>query len=199
MGQHGKPSMFNQVANQVAMVMSCVVIAGMACTTVTKADGGALQFMRSAGPFAIAVFTTPSPLRAGQVEISLMIQSTENQQPMLDCVAHVQLHKEGARTIGSEATHRVAQNKLFYAAPMNVTESGVWELEVAIRQGKNSASVTGPITVAPSTPVLLGYWRSLAVPPVFISLFALNQWLKRRRTAAQIRSANTAYPKPGAI
>jgi len=187
--------MFSQVASQVAMVMSFVVIACMARATETKADGGALQFTRSAAPFVIAVFTTPSPLRAGPVDISLMIQSSENQQPVLDCVAHVQLRKEGARSIGSEATHRVAQNKLFYAAPMNVTQSGVWELEVAISQGNNSASVTGSITVAPSNPVLLGYWRSLAVPPVFISLFALNQWLKRRRTAAQIKSAHAVSPE----
>ena len=182
MRQHGKPFMCNQAANQVAMVMLFVVITCVTYIRLASADGGALQFTRSAGPFIITVFTTPSPLRAGPVDISLMIQSSENQQPVLDCVANVQLRKEGSRSIGSEATHQFSQNKLFYAAPLNVPESGVWELEVAIWHGDTSANVSGPITVAPPNPVLLGYWRSLAVPPVFISLFALNQWLKRRRT-----------------
>ena len=182
MRQHGKPFMCNQAANQVPIAMLFVVITYVTYIPVASADGGALQFTRSAGPFIITVFTTPSPLRAGPVDISLMIQSSENQEPVLDCVANVQLRKEGSRSIGSEATHQVSQNKLFYAAPLNVPESGVWELEVAIWHGDTSANVSGPITVAPPNPVLLGYWRSLAVPPVFISLFALNQWLKRRRT-----------------
>lgn len=191
MRQHCKAFMWNQAASQVAMVMLFVVITSVTFIPIASADGGVLQFTRSAGPFIITVFTTPSPLRAGPVDVSLMIQSSENQQPVLDCVANVQLRKEGSRSIGSEATHQVSQNKLFYAAPLNVTESGVWELEVAIWHGDVSASVSGPITVASSNPVLLGYWRSLAVPPVFISLFALNQWLKRRRKATQISGTNT--------
>lgn len=187
MRQHCKPLIWNQAASQVAMVMLFVVITCVTFIPVATADGGALQFTRSAGLFTITVFTTPSPLRAGPVDISLMIQSSDNQQPVLDCVANVQLRKEGSRSIGSEATHQVSQNKLFYAASMNVTESGVWELEVTIWHGDASANVSGPITVAPSNPVLYGYWRSLAVPPLFILLFALNQWLKRRRTATQIK------------
>jgi hypothetical protein len=112
-----------------------------------------------------------------------MIQSSDNQQPLLDCVAELQLRKEGEVTINSEATHGAAQNKLFYGAQVRIPESGVWDLEAIIRRGDDSAKVSGSITLAPSDPVLLAYWRSLAIPPLFISLFALNQWLKRRRAA----------------
>lgn len=180
MRQYGKIFMLNQIANHTAMVMSLMVIACVACITEARADGGAVQFMKSAGPFVITVFTTPSPLRAGPVDISLMIQSRENQQPVLDCLAQVQLSKDGATSIRSEATHQAAQNKLFYAAQVNIPESGLWELEASVRRGDDSVKVAGPITVAPSNPVLLVYWRSLVLPPLFISLFALNQWLKRR-------------------
>src|SRR5215467_6296512 len=166
MRQNGITLTFIRAANLDAKALLLIVLACVACITEAQADGGAAQFTKSAGTFVITVFTTPSPLRAGPVDISLMIQNSENQEPVLDCVANVQLRKEGARSIGSEATHQFSQNKLFYAAPLNVTESGVWELEVAIWHGDASASVTGPITVASSNPVLLGYWRSLAVPPV---------------------------------
>src|SRR5215467_6552917 len=171
MRQHCKPLTWNQAASQVATVMLFVVITCVTFIPVASSDGGVLQFTRSAGSFIITVFTTPSPLRAGPVDISLMIQSSENQEPVLDCVASVQLRKEGSSSIGSEATHQVSQNKLFYGAPLNITESGVWELEVTIWHGDASVRVTAPITVAPSNPVLFGYWRSLAAPPVFISLF----------------------------
>ena len=143
-----------------------------------------MQFTKSTGPFSVTVFTTPSPLRAGRVDISLLIQSSDNQPPLLDCIAAVQLRKEGEASMSSEATHEAAQNKVFYAAQMNIPQSGVWDLDVKITRGDESATVSGAITVAPSNHVLFVYWRSLAIPPIFVSLFALNQWLKRRRTAA---------------
>jgi hypothetical protein len=186
MRQQSKRVVFNRVANAAVMAM-LIATAWIACIIRTRADGGAVQFEKSAGPFVITVFTTPSPLRAGPVDISLMIQSRENQQPVLDCQALVELNKEGAMSIRSEATHEAAQNKLLYAAPVKVPESGLWELEVAIEHGDDSIKVAGEITVASSNPVLLVYWRSLALPPLFISLFALNQWLKRRSVKGYTR------------
>ena len=157
-----------------------------------QADGGAVQFEKTAGPFIITVFTTPTPLRAGPADISLMIQSRENRQPVLDCQALVELNKEGAMSIRSEATHEAAQNKLLYAAQVNVPEPGTWEIEAAIKHGDDSIDVAGEIIVASSKPVLLVYWRSLVLPPLFISLFTLNQWLKRRSSGALHRRSGSA-------
>ena len=174
-------------ANVKTKLTTIALLSGIACVlwiSNAQADGGTVQFTKSAGPFAITVFTTPSPLRAGPVDISLLIQSSDNQPPLLDCFAEVQLLKQGEASMSSEATHEAAQNKVFYAAQVNIPESGVWDIEVNIRRGNDSATVSGAITVARSNPVLLVYWRSLAIPPIFVSLFALNQWLKRRRTAA---------------
>lgn len=180
MRQQKKRVAFNRVANAALMSILSIALAWSALTIGAHADGGTVQFEKAAGPFVITVFTTPSPLRAGPVDISLMIQSRESQQPVLDCQPSVQLRKEGATSILSEATHEAAQNKLLYAAQVNVPEPGPWELEVAIQPGDDSINVAGEITVAPANPVLLVYWRSLALPPLFISLFALSQWLKRR-------------------
>ena len=188
MQQHGKTFTAN-IRATVAIALLSGAIGYVLGITGAHADGGTLQFKKSAGPFSITVFTTPSPLRSGPVDISLIIQSSDN-QPLLDCVTEVQLRKEGEVSIRSEATHGAAQNKLFYAAQVRIPKAGVWDLEVTIRRGDDSAKVSGTITLAASKPVLLVYWRSLAIPPILISLFALNQWLKRRRTA-QVRSENT--------
>ena len=180
MEQQRKTISFNRVANAAVMAILFIAIAWFAGLGRAHADGGAVQFEKSAGPFVITAFTTPAPLRAGPVDISLMIQNRENQQPVLDCQAFVQLQKEGAMGIRSEATQEAAQNKLLYAAQVNVPAPGLWELEVAIKHGDDSVNVAGEISVASPNPVLLVYWRSLALPPLFILLFALNQWLKRR-------------------
>src|SRR6185369_1449073 len=124
MRQQSKPVVFNRVINAAAMAMLVVAIAWIASIIQAHADGGVVQFKKSAGPFVITVFTTPSPLRAGPVDISLLIQSRENQQPALDCQALVQLRKEGAMNIRSEATHEAAQNKLLYAAQAHIPEPG---------------------------------------------------------------------------
>lgn len=171
---------FDRMSNAASIAMLFIAIAFFARIESTHADGGAVQFAKSAGPFVTTAFATPTPLRAGSIDISLMIQDRENQQPVLDCQVFVLLHKEGAMSIHSEATHHAAQNKLLYAAQVNVPEPGLWEIEVQINHGNDSIKITGEITVAVSHPVVLAYWRSLALPPLFISLFAVNQWLKRR-------------------
>jgi hypothetical protein len=181
--QHGKTFTAN-IRATVAIALLSGAIGYVPGITGAHADGGTVQFKKSAGPFSITVFTTPSPLRAGPVDIGLMIQSSDN-QPLLDCVSEVQLRKEGEASIRSEATHGSAQNKLFYAAQVRIPRSGVWDLEVTVSRGDDSAKVSGAITLAASNPVLLVYWRSLAIPPILILLFALNQWLKRRTTASQ--------------
>jgi hypothetical protein len=189
MRQHGNTFTDNITAT-VAIALLSGAIGYVLGITGAHADGGTVQFTKSAGPFSITVFTTPSPLRAGPVDISLMIQSSDNQQPLLDCVSEVQLRKEGEVTISSEATRGTAQNKLFYAAQVRIPDSGVWDLNITIKRGDDLARVSGAITFGASSPVLLVYWRSLAIPPILISLFALNQWLKRRRTAADQKRNN---------
>ncbi len=80
-------------ANIKANAIGIVLLSG-ACVLWTKgalADGGTVQFTKAAGPFVVTVFATPSPLRAGPVDISLMIQQSNNQQPLLDCDVEIEL------------------------------------------------------------------------------------------------------------
>jgi hypothetical protein len=171
---------FSKVTNWAAIAIVFIAIASGAAIPRAHAHGAFAQFTKAAGPFVVTVFTTDSPLRAGPVDISLLIQSREDQQPVLDCVALLQLWKNDATSISSEATHQGAQNKLLYAAQVKLPEPGVWELEAVITHENDSVEVGGSITVVPSNPVFLAYWRSLTLPPLLITLFALNQWLKRR-------------------
>lgn len=181
MRQQAKTVTISRVGNAASMTVLLIALA-FADLIQAHADGGTVQFQKSAGPFVITVFTTPTPLRAGPVDVSVMIQSREDHQPVFDCQALIQLRKEGRTSIRSEATRDAAQNKLLYAAQVNVPGSGLWELEAEIRHGNDLVKVAGDISVAPSSSVLVVYWPSLALPPLFISLFVVNQWLKRRST-----------------
>jgi hypothetical protein len=147
------------------------------------ADGGLVQLHQTAGRFVVTVFAAPNPPRVGPVDISVLAQDRADGRPALDVEVVVRLRREGGMTVVGQATRKVAQNKLLYSTLIDLPEAGRWELEVTIKQGKQEeslVSVLGQIWVAQPRPFLLSYWRSLSLPWIVVTLFAMNQWLKRR-------------------
>ena len=171
-----------------------LVAALLAFSSRAQADGGLVALHQEAGPFVVTVFTAPGPLRAGPVDISVLVQDRASGQPVLDGEVFVRLKSPGGKTLIARATREAAQNKLLYSALMNLPEAGQWELEVTIKQGKEIASIVGQVSAATPTPFLLSYWRSLLLPPIVIAVFALNQWLKRR-SAHRENDSNLAFHK----
>lgn len=157
-----------------------LVAALLAFSSQAEADGGFVELHQEVGPFVVTVFSAPGPLRAGPVDMSVLVQDRASGQPVLDGEVFVRLKSPGAITLVERATREVAQNKLLYSALMNLPEAGQWELEVTITQGKETASILGQVSAAAPSPFWLSYWRSLSLPPILIAVFALNQWLKRR-------------------
>jgi len=157
-----------------------LVAALLALTTRAQADGGFVELQQEVGPFVVTVFSAPGPLRAGPVDISVLVQDRASGQTVLDAEVFVRLKGPGGITLVERATREAAQNRLLYSALMNLPEAGQWELEVTIKQGRETASIAGLVSAAAPTPFLLSYWRSLSLPPIVIAVFALNQWLRRR-------------------
>ncbi len=162
-----------------------LVAALLAFSSRAQADGGFVELHQEVGPLVVTVFSAPGPLRAGPVDISVLVQDRASGQPVLDGEVFVRLKSPGATTLVERATREVAQNKLLYAALINLPEAGQWELEVTIKQGKETASILGQVSAAAPTPFLFSYWRSLSLPPIVIAVFALNQWLKRRSASGE--------------
>jgi hypothetical protein len=160
--------------------LNLVAVALFAQSYPAFADGGILQMQRSAGPFVITVFTAPAPLRAGPADISILVQDSSNHNPVLDAKVTVSLYREGGEAIKAEARREQSKNKLLYAALLNLPEEGRWKIEVIVVRNSEEAKIGGAIIVAPQRPFLLTYWWTLALPPVAIGLFVINQWLKRK-------------------
>ncbi len=171
-----------------------LVAALLAFSSRAQADGGFVELHQEVGPFVVTVFSAPGPLRAGPVDISVLVQDRASGEPVLDGEIFVRLSREGGMTLVERATREVAQNKLLYAALINLPEAGQWELEVTIKQGKETAIILGQVSAAGPTPFLLSYWRSLLLPPIVLAVFALNQLLKRR-SAHRENDSNLAFHK----
>jgi hypothetical protein len=145
-----------------------------------QADGGDVTLHQVAGPFIITVFTAPVAPRVGLAEISVLAQNRADGQAALDVEVFVRLRSVGGTVVTGRATREMSRNKLLYSALVNLPEAGLWELEVTIKRGMSEASVFGQLYVAAPRPFLLSYWRSLSLPWVVVTLFAMNQWLKGR-------------------
>jgi len=158
-----------------------------ACCTLAMADGGKLQFQRKAGAFNISFFSAESPVRVGKADLSVMVQSSADQSPVLDAAVHVRLVRRDPDSIFSlsaPASHEKATNKLLYAATVDLKSPGQYRVEVSVQTKKESALVTGDLAVAPPEPPLLAHWPYFVALPVVALLFVLNQRLKQKRRGA---------------
>ena len=146
------------------------------------ADGGTVQLRKEAGALVITVFSSPAPLSAGPVDISLLVQNRNGLEPVLDANVSLLLRAEASGTeIQARPTREQAQNKLLYAAPVTLAESGKWQLAITILRNGERTDATGTIGVAPTPAMVASYWGYIAFPPVLIVAFVVNGWLIRRK------------------
>jgi ABC-type uncharacterized transport system involved in gliding motility auxiliary subunit len=147
------------------------------------ADGGSMLFREQGGPYEITLFGTPSPLRVGRDDLSVLVQRADNKQPVMNANIKLHLYKKTGDNISevfAPARHDAATNKMLYAAMLTIPVSGTWRAEIEVIAGNISGDVIGQITVREKQPPLIGYWPYLLLVPLAIILFALNRWLRRR-------------------
>jgi hypothetical protein len=147
---------------------------------VARADGGVVRVRQASGPFLISVFTASDPLRAGPIDVSVLVQDVGSGDPVLDATVGLALqpHDSASAPLLARATHERATNKLLQAAIVTIPAAGRWALRVDVRRGQDEATVTTGLQVAPPAPRLAAIWPYLLVPPLAIAVFALHQALR---------------------
>jgi hypothetical protein len=154
------------------------------------ADGGMVLMHQQTPPFAITVFASPTPPRAGLLDLSVLLQSSETLEPVLDADVNIELTKNGSR-VQARATRDHAQNKLLYAASVQLGDPGEWRYTVSVRTATAPVTFTGVIAVATEQPKLAAYWSYLVLPFLCLAIFALHQ----SRTHTAKRTALCADPR----
>lgn len=149
----------------------------------TRADGGIPRLSQIAGGYRVSVFTSPTPFRAGPVDVSVLVQDAESGQVASDVKITVKAapRDRPEQTVSVPATAEAATNKLYRAAVFDLPEPGWWEIEVEIEGGRGTAQVSFALEAAEPLP----QWQTLAPwvgwPAVVVALFSLHQVLVRRR------------------
>ena len=101
---------------------------------------------------------------------------------MLDANVSLLLRAQASGTeLRTCASREQAQNKLLYAAPVTLAESGKWQIAVTILRNGERTAATGTIDVAPTREMVASYWGYVAFPPFMIVAFVVRERLILRK------------------
>ena len=155
----------------------CTVRAGVA------GHGGLLQVNRaSAGPYAVSIWTFPSPPRPGpwQVDVAVM---QEGGVPVADVAVRVRAEPVAAPARWVEASARRDADPLGvrYRASLALGAAGPWRVTVSVGGTAGPGALTFPIDVEPAS---FSWWPGVAVGIAGLAGGAAFLLSRRRRRVA---------------
>jgi len=157
------------------------VFALLLVPSLAAADGGALRLSEKKDGYQIAVFTTPTPLRAGLADISVLVQDVATGEPASGAEVSITAQNHDGRSgeIRHSATTDAATNKLYYAATFNLPEPGWYSVGVSIVGAKGPTNASFDVEAAAPLPPALTVLPWVAWPLLPILLFIIHQLLVR--------------------
>lgn len=167
----------------------------LALTSKCWADGGVILSRQKVENLDITVFASPAPLRAGPVDVSVLVQEANSTKPLLDAKVEVVWNSSPdaptewmppccSMNVGERllAVTGHSQNKTLYSVIVPIKSAGPSQLAVRVQRGDVSAALFCDIEVQPPRSPIMAYWPFLAFPPVLIAGFTLHQRLSRRKS-----------------
>jgi hypothetical protein len=146
-----------------------------------SADGGAVRLRERAGNYQVTVFTSPTPFRAGPVDVSVLVQDAANGECVPDARVTVRLTARGdGDVLESPATAEAATNKLFHAAVFPLPGPGWWDVEVAVEGPRGPARVRFEVEAAEPPPRWRELWPWFGWPALAVALFGLHRLVRRK-------------------
>jgi hypothetical protein len=162
----------------------------LAPSSLLRADGGAVRLSQRAGGYQIAVFTSPTPFRAGPVDVSVLVQDAATGECVPEARVTVRLTAPGdGRVLEVPATTEAATNKLFRAAEFRLPEPGQWDVAVAVEGPHGPALVRFGVQADEPPPRWLDLWPWFGWPAAAVALFGVHRVLVRRKAPPAITSA----------
>jgi hypothetical protein len=166
-----------------ALPLSCLLLGGWVSTV--RGDGGIVRFSGRCGGRLVTVFTNPTPLRAGTVDVSILVQDVDSGKVTTDIpiVVCARLSDHRHNEIRIAATTDAAANKLMQAAPFELLQPGKWHLEVFVQDLDREGPIAFDVEVGDAQPEWLSMGLWIGWPLLVVGLFGVHQVLVQRRAA----------------
>jgi len=132
-----------------------LALALLAWPSLAAANGGTVQVSsQRAGPYEVSVYTSPSPISVGSVDVSVLVQDPGG-EAVQDATVGVWVRPASEAGRGSRypATHEQATNKLFYAANVSLDAPGSWQFVVEVEGADGSGEVSFAAEVSQPSPL----------------------------------------------
>jgi hypothetical protein len=150
-------------------------------SSLARADGGAVRLCEQAGDYQLAVFTRPTPFRAGPVDVSVLVQDAATGEFVAQARVTLHLTARGSgQVLEYPATSGAASNKLFHEAVFELPEAGWWEVEVSVDGRHGPARAQFALEAGAAAPRWQGLWPWFGWPAIAVALFGLHRVLARR-------------------
>lgn len=161
------------------------------------ADGGVSVGQFAKGDLRVTVFAAPAPVRAGPLDVSVLVQEIPTNEPVTDATVAFSLQKVSPPSperirlpawcsssppgswIAASSAH--SNNKLLSGAYLPLPESGRWELTLRISRGTVDFTESILLDALPPRNLLATWWPFIALVPATIILYAWRSSLVRRR------------------
>ncbi len=155
-----------------------------------RADGGRLQLSRSAGPYRVTVFTSPTPPRVGPVDVSVMVQDAATERILAGAeVTIAATDQTSAQMVRGTATSAAATNKLLQAATLELPTTGRWRIDVRVDAAAGAGDVGFELNVAPPLPRWVAMLPWFAWPLGVVVLFAASELARSRTSETRVAGA----------
>ncbi|HQR05561.1 MAG TPA: hypothetical protein PLN21_02005 [Gemmatales bacterium] len=155
-----------------------VMLAVLCSTVAIHADGGTVRLRERVGPYQVTVFSSPTPFRAGAVDVSVLLQDVGTGETVTNAQVMVRLTERASRRVLEQrATSEAATNKLYQAAVFILPEPGWWDVEFLI----DGVKVHFAIEADQALPRWQELWYWYCWPALAVVLFGVHQVLIRRR------------------
>jgi hypothetical protein len=143
---------------------------------VALADAGAVRVSQRNGNRQITVFTDPTPLRAGPVDVSVLVQDIATGRAVLEDAIDIEVAPRGLSfaTARYRASSADASNKLFQAANFELRHTGWLDFTVDVRGAQDTAHIYFEAEAGEPLPPWQALWPWYCWPFLVIALFAVS-------------------------
>lgn len=151
------------------------------------ADGGLLRCSQLRGDVRISVFTSPSPVRVGSIDVSVLVQEVESGDVAREPEVQVELvsHDGQHHVAIAKATFAAAENKLFRAAKLSLPAPGRWDVRVECQNSRLADPICVSFSMDAGDAATKWYavWPWLTWPAAVVVLFAIHRTLVWQKNA----------------
>jgi len=146
------------------------------------ADGGAVLTTGVQDGYRITVLTSPTPLRAGPVDVSVLVQHDDTGKIVAIADVEVSLRPsdKSQPPLRALATRANATNKLFRAALFTLPQPGRWRLSTVVTVDHRQLVFVADVEASTELPRFSDLWIWAGWPALAIGLFAAHRRLVHR-------------------